>query len=88
MYASSPLNPEGILLCHIYMYMIFILYGTHHGRDRIVVVFTTNVMCSNHTHGDMCSIHYLLKFVSDLRQVGSFLQILRFPPPMKLTATI
>jgi hypothetical protein len=27
-------------------------------------------------------------FVSDLRQVGGFLQALRFPPPIKLTATI
>ena len=27
-------------------------------------------------------------FVSDLRQVGGFLRVLRFPPPIKLTATI
>jgi len=32
--------------------------------------------------------HYVTKFVSDLRQVGSFLRVLRFPPPIKLTATI
>jgi hypothetical protein len=32
--------------------------------------------------------HYVIKFVSDLRQVSGFLQILRFPPPIKLTATI
>jgi hypothetical protein len=25
---------------------------------------------------------YLIKFVSDLRQVGGFLQVLRFPPPI------
>jgi hypothetical protein len=29
--------------------------------------------------------HYVIKFVSDLRQVGGFLQVLRFPPPIKLT---
>ena len=29
--------------------------------------------------------HYVIKFVSDLRQVSGFLQ---FPPPIKLTATI
>jgi hypothetical protein len=29
--------------------------------------------------------HYLIKFVGDLRQVSGFL---RFPPPIKLTATI
>jgi hypothetical protein len=32
--------------------------------------------------------HYVIKFVSDLRQVGGFLRVLQFPPPIKLTATI
>jgi hypothetical protein len=32
--------------------------------------------------------HYVIKFVSDLRQVGGFLRVIRFPPPIKLTATI
>ena len=32
--------------------------------------------------------HYVIKFVSGLRQVGAFLQELRFPPPIKLTAMI
>ena len=27
---------------------------------------------------------YVIKFVSDLRQVSAFLQVLRFPPPIKL----
>ena len=30
--------------------------------------------------------HYVIKFVSDLQQVGGFLCVLRFPPPIKLTA--
>ena len=29
-----------------------------------------------------------IKFVSDLRHVGDILRVLRFPPPIKLTATI
>jgi hypothetical protein len=29
-----------------------------------------------------------MKFVSDLRQVGGFPLVLRFPPPIKLTVTI
>jgi hypothetical protein len=38
---------------------------------------------SNPIHGEVYSIqHYVIKFVSDLRQVGGFL---RFPPPIKLT---
>jgi hypothetical protein len=32
--------------------------------------------------------HYAIKFVSDLQQVGGFLPALRFPPPIKLTASI
>jgi hypothetical protein len=32
--------------------------------------------------------HYVIKFVSDLRQVEGFLRVIRFPPPIKLTATL
>jgi hypothetical protein len=32
--------------------------------------------------------HYVIKFVSDLLQVGGFLRVLWFPPSIKLTATI
>jgi hypothetical protein len=32
--------------------------------------------------------HYVIKFVSDLRQVDSFFRVLQFPPPIKLTAII
>ena len=43
----------------------------------------------NHTRGDVYLIqHYVIKFVSDLRQVGCFIRVLRFPPPIKLTAGI
>ena len=52
---------------------------------------TTNVvnLNLNHVHGEVYSIqHYVIKFVSDLRQVGGFLRVLRFPSPIKLTATM
>jgi hypothetical protein len=32
--------------------------------------------------------HYVIKYVSDLRQVGGFLWVLRFRPSIKQTATI
>jgi hypothetical protein len=32
--------------------------------------------------------HYVIKFVSNLRQVSGFLRVLRFPPPIKLTTMI
>jgi hypothetical protein len=32
--------------------------------------------------------HYVIKFVSDFWQVGGFLQVLKFPLPIKLTVII
>ena len=69
------------------------------GRDRMVVRFTTTYMESvpitikvvslNPANGKMYSIqHYVIKFVSDLRQFSGFLQVLWFPPSIKQTATI
>jgi hypothetical protein len=53
------------------------------------VPITTKVLGSNTTHGEMYSIQqYVIKFVSDLRQVGGFLRVLQFPLPIKLTTTI
>jgi hypothetical protein len=50
------------------------------------VHITINAVSSNPSHGEMYSIqHYVIKFVNDLRQVGVFLRILRFSPPIKLT---
>jgi hypothetical protein len=53
------------------------------------VPITTKVVSSNPVHGEVYSIqHYVIKFVSDLRQLGGFLWVLQFPPPIKLTAMI
>ena len=53
------------------------------------VAITIIVVSSNPTHGRVYSIqHYVIKFVSDLRQVGGFPQVHLFPSPIKLTATI
>jgi hypothetical protein len=52
------------------------------------VPITTNDMSSNPTQA-MCTLqHYVIKFVSYLRQVGGFPRVFRFHPPIKLTATI
>ena len=49
----------------------------------------TKVVSSNPVHGKVYSLQqYVIKFVSDLRQNGGFLQVIRFPPPIKLTTTI
>ena len=53
------------------------------------VPIITNVVSSNPAYGELYLIqHYVIKFVSDMQQVDGFLRILRFPPPIKLTATI
>ena len=50
------------------------------------VPITIKVVSSNPVHREVYSIeHYVIKFISDLRQIGGFL---RFPPLIKLTATI
>jgi hypothetical protein len=49
------------------------------------IPITTNVLSSNPTHGEVYSIqHYMIKFVSDLRQVSGFHRELRFSPPLTL----
>jgi len=41
------------------------------------VLITTNVVSLNSVHGEVYSIHYVIKFVNDLRQVGGFLRVLQ-----------
>jgi hypothetical protein len=76
------------------------IFQDRHGRDRMVVGFLathTYAICAYHPYrcefeshsGEVYSIqHYVIKFVNNLRQVGGFLWVLWFPPPIKLTATI
>ena len=53
------------------------------------VSITTKVVSLNPNHGKVYLIQfYVIKFVSDLRQVCGFLRVPWFPPPIKLTATI
>jgi len=54
-----------------------------------IVPITTDIVSSNPTRGEVYSIqHYMIEFVSDLRQVNGFLWVLLFPPPIKLIAMI
>ena len=53
------------------------------------VPITTKVVSSNPAHDEVYSIqHYVIKFIFYFRQAGGFLQVLRFPPPINLIATI
>jgi hypothetical protein len=51
--------------------------------------FRVRIMVFNATFNEVYLIqHYVIKLVSDLWQIGGFLRVFRFPPPIKLTATI
>ena len=64
------------------------------GHDRMVVEFAYAISAYHHwccefeSRSGRSGQHYVIKFVRVLRQVGGFLWVLRFPPPIKLTATI
>ena len=45
----------------------------------------SKVVSSITANGEVYSIqYYVIKVVSDLQQVGGFLRVFRFPPPIKL----
>jgi hypothetical protein len=71
-------------------YMIAWQLDVQHDLPVQLVPITTKAVSSNPAHGRVYSIqHYVIKFVSELRQVGAaFLRVVRFPPPIKLTAVI
>jgi hypothetical protein len=47
----------------------------------ILVTSITALVLSNLVHGEVYTIpNYVIKFVSNLRQVGAFLRVLWFPP--------
>jgi hypothetical protein len=53
------------------------------------VSITTKVVSWKPAHGEVYSIQlYVIKFVSDLRQVGGFIRNSGFFPPIKLIPTI
>ena len=70
----------------------------HCRRDHMVVGFTTscasvpittNVASLNPIHDEVYSMQqYVINFVNNLQQVGGFLRVLWFPPPIKQTATL
>ena len=95
----TPVNSEHKSWSHRFFVVVILSYL---GAVVVVIVrwldlqltvqsipITIKAVSLNPVDGEVYSIqHYAIKFVSDLRQVSSFLRILRFPPPIKLTAMI
>ena len=53
------------------------------------VLITTKVVNSNHTDSEVFSVqYYVIRFVSDLRQIGGFPEVIQFHPPITLTTMI
>ena len=77
---------------------IYYLLRVRHGRDRMVVGFTSTCAvsayyhwsCEFESHSWQGVLDTILcdKFVSDMQQVSGFLRVLRFPQTIKLTCTI
>ena len=86
-------------MCHA-RYIVSPLYTNMQGPVVVVIVWyldiqlpaqsvptTTKILSSNLVHDEVYSIQqYVIKFVSDLQQVGGFSP--GFPSIIKLTATI
>jgi len=53
----------------------------------IVIILILIIKWGSNTIQVWCT-YYVITFVSDLRQIGDFLLLHRFLPPIKLTATI
>ena len=76
-----------LFLCYFHILQI----RDHRSHDHMVVGFTTTCVLGAYHHlscefdyadGDEYLIqHYMIKFVSGLRQVVGFHWVLRFPPP-------
>ena len=85
-------------LYHIMLYWVRLAMNVVRGRrgcDRMLVAFTTTYAISTYHH--WCEFesrsrrgaqHYVIRFVNDLRHICGFHRVFRFPPPIKLTATI
>ena len=84
------------VLCFLCSGIVCTCSTCRRGYDRMVVGFTTTYAISAYLHW-CCGFEsrserrvqrYVINFVSDLQQVSGFLWVLRFPPPIKLTAMI
>jgi hypothetical protein len=54
--------------------LLLVLFSSLHNQNNMLLLWQTK------------DFDYVNKIVSDLRQVGGFLRVLRFPSPIELTA--
>jgi len=92
---STPVNYKLVcFISHIQKHFCFVIQQSFYILCLIVEIvlgsLTTHpIMILDPVHGEVYLIqHYVIKFVSNLRQACGFLRVLRFPPPIKLTTII
>jgi len=76
----------------LYLTPLSTIFQLCRGRDRMTITYAfcayNHWCCEFESRSGRGVQHYVIKFVSDLRQVCCFLRVVRFPPPIELTATI
>ena len=68
------------------MFFSFVQYLINLGTIVVVIVWQLEFLTSLVISAYHSIQHYVIKCVSDMRQVGGFLWVLRFPSPIKLTS--
>ena len=71
------------MLGHCYLWSRSAMFGAVVGE-----VYSIQIMIAPLVSSNSSIQHYVIKFVRGFQQVGCILQVLRFPPPIKLTAMI
>ena len=74
-------------LTNAYIDINLILHTMKGTYIMAVIVLSLDLQLPMQSVPIRCTINYVIKFVSDFRQVSGFLLVLRFFPPIKLTAT-
>jgi hypothetical protein len=93
---SIKLPGERVLLKTYFLYLPVLRQQHKHAVDYLIFFFFFLLIFNYPKKHSTCQYtsevysiqHYVIKFVSDLQQVGGFLRVLRFPPSIKLTAVI
>ena len=85
------------MFCALYRSWTKVIRGLSQSKQYDIWIYnylwtqclSTHIVSLNPAHGEVYSIqHCVIKFVSDLWQVGGFLWVLWFPPPIKLIVMI
>jgi len=76
-------------MCQLGVVVVVIIMQLDLQLPKQSVQITGKIVYSDPAHGEVYSVQdCVIKLVSDLRQIGGFLQVLRIHPSIKLTARI